>query len=263
MLCWHGFRFSSSAVPDIQPKPKRETEMLKPTLNTGNLPAELAKTAISFASKTDFEAPKCEASERWAILGYKVKSDDKKKAETQDVIVPISFAVKLPKLSPADVSGDDWQRFTIALAEDRQDFVLKANADKKSKVNPLDLSAVIADYFDTSRGDSSRKITLQWFDDVFTAAFVLRIEQRNLMPEFAKMSKDQMAKKLEDYKDLLSVLCGNDKAAEKCSRHYVRGLRQTTEKLMELGFLSEDEQTEWIIARCEKIEGIPEDDDIV
>ena len=233
---------------------------LKPKLSTGNLTPELVKTVVQFGSKSDFKPAedKLPADCRWSLIAYKVSEAIAKKAETQDVDVPANFAIAVPQFV-FDGANEQHVAFARALAQDYQDKVIHDVADKKSAANPLDWTQTIAGYFDRSKsGGLTKKSIMEWFDSVWSVAYMVRLTQLNALADTKKLTDAEMTKRVANYRSWCdSILSGK---AEECltARSLVSTVRQTTEKLAELGLMVSCPESQHIVDRCLAIAACPD-----
>jgi hypothetical protein len=242
---------------------------LKVVLKVGNLPEAIAQTAITYEDSAKFDAVAPDGS-RFSHCRYKITAAVKAEAAKvapADYEHPANFAVVVPIINPVaedfPVSAEDWAKFCAALVEDHQDSIIKACADAEVKISPVDLAVLVADYFDRSRGDSTRKINLTWCDDVFRKAYVERIVTRNELAKdpasgLAVVSMENMTRNIKLFRGLVDQISGQDDKAELVDKRDVNSLRQAVESVILNGHMVADDVSAWIIARCVKIASVPE-----
>lgn len=223
-------------------------------LQTGNLQAAVALTAVVYADKATFLSADNLPTEgnRWVCLGYKVTEKKLEEAKTKDVDFPANFAVQVPILS-LDADNEDHAKFLAGLAQDYQDSMFAAVANRKSLVNAADVDALIADYFDTTRARNAPTIEdcMVWYTVNFVPAYVARcIERNNLSAKdglTAIVSDKEMATVSQAYEKYVKTIVGRSCTMDKV---VVNGVRQTIDKLIELGHLEDDSIAQHVVAKC-------------
>ena len=235
--------------------------MLKPILNTGNLPAAVASTAVIYTSKSDLKLPSPADGSRWVEIGYKVSKEKQAEAKDKDITVPANFAVQIPVLSlfGNTVGNDDKVlKFLAALAADYQDKALHDLADKEITVDVTDLDRLISLYNDGAA--SGKKQIMEWFDNDWTLAYLCRVEERNTLQGQVMTTEKQAQKVVSAYKAYCAEL-----AKKECflDKQYVKGFLSSTEKLVELKHLEKTMICEQIMERCRELLAVEIDDDVV
>lgn len=203
-------------------------------LQTGNLPESLAKTAVTYTDRKSL-APAPE-NMRWCFVGYKVRT-----GTPADAVLPASFAVLLSN----DVQVSDvevYEKFKDALVNDYQDKMVHEVADKKSIVDPADMDALIADYFDTTRNRLVPTLAevMEWYDGAFVEAYKARVAERNEQTIKANDGKPQSEAETKRIVDAYRGYVRNIKTNGPLSENILRGVRQTIDKLIELEWLEKD-----------------------
>lgn len=208
------------------------------TMSTGNLPVALSATAVPFASRTDLKDKQPPEGFRFCFVGYKVSKED---AKNPTINLSQSFVVNVP--IGVDAPEQAWNDFTAALAADYQDRLIHDVADKKSTVDPLDWSAIITDYFDTARNKNTISLAevSQWVEDVWMPSYELRSEQLGTPKTAIAVIK---AKYPLFFREIAKKTCG-------LSRENIDAVRRSTERLIELKFIAQDDDVAlFIIERC-------------
>jgi len=232
-------------------------EKLSFVVRTGNLPLNVSMSAVQHANVEAFAAwqktPVAVTQDGMRVhyIGYKVTSKMLKELSDGDV-VSANFSVSLPALRLADLlpvdddaltrEGSPWAdnaKFLHGLMMDYQNALVKASADKETKVNPTDLQAVVKDYLSTERTRIAPTVAEvdSWLKDEWSVAYATRILQLNetAPAEGRKVWSEKEATGLiERYGDLIQKA---SKATCNLNRHNLTSTRQNLEKLQELGLL--------------------------
>ena len=151
------------------------------------------------------------------------------------------------------------EEFLLSIAHREQDTLVHACVDKKSSVDVDNLDAIIADYFDTTRGDGmTQKAIATWADEVFFMAFHQRQTDQNASGVVAQVTDAQIAARGSD---LVKYIKGvTSSTAGTVSKHYVKNLLRYLTGYLELGlFNADDEILQHVTECCESQLAIPED----
>lgn len=223
--------------------------MLKRTLQTGNLSAALAASAQVYESKPAFEAVAPEGT-RWCFVGFKVTSKMLEAAKTAEIVVNSNFAVAVP-IAQYDAENDKHISFLAALAQDYQDSIIVASANKETAVDPTDLDRLIDDYLSTERNRlvPTKKQMLEWFDADWVPAYICRVIQKNEADGKETTTEAQMHKVINAYKGYLSAILPKECMLD---RVCINGVRQSTEKLIELELLAPGAEASHLIDCCKR-----------
>lgn len=220
-------------------------------IQTGNLPEAIASTAVAYTADNKKDIKALDAtyrlSYRLSFIGYKITEKMKAKANDGDTF-PANFAVSVPDVGFDDLTNH--QAFCLSLLRDYQDTMLHAVADGESKINPADLTALSADYFDRSRAKNAiTKADVQkWLDESFTPAMMARMTQNNTAVGVKAKSAEDMAKIAFVYETHIINLMG--RTVDKIPGLVTQiSIRQWVEKLIEVDLLAKDEISDAILAR--------------
>jgi ribosomal protein S14 len=172
-----------------------------------------------------------------------------------------SFAAQVPTVALSDILATaKGTEFVEGLIADYQDSLLRKVVEAKElgtilpridsvevdglTVSALNVSAMVADYFDTTRDRSgiTREQVMEWVKNVWTEAFATR--QVELNPQ---IPTERITMMVTAYSSYFKAICGRQSGLAK---EVLISCRQVLTKLTELGKLPEDDPiTEYLIEK--------------
>lgn len=214
-----------------------ETAQFVFAIRTGNLPSALVTSAVQYESKVEVKAEP-QAGTRFVFVGYKI-GKTAKGGEVQ----PANFYVTVNDDPTALLSVNGSIAWLHDLARDYQDKMIHASADKETAIDPTDWRAMIADYYDNTRTRSG--VTLKdmkdWIKETFEYAFISR--QTEL--QVTALAEGRIQKTNKQIEQLTKGFCSWMEAVcvKQCllGHQVLNGLRQTLDRLCELGHLQSDD----------------------
>lgn len=220
-------------------------------LQTGNLPAVVASTAMTHATKADVSR-KAEEGWRLSFVQYKISGKAEKDADF-GATFPANFTVEIPSVSYDQVATmANGEKFLNALVADHQDSMISKSANGDSTVDVTNWDALIADYFSTTRGIPLTDIK-EWAEETFAAAFVLRMEEMNATAgaEGRAVKTDKQIDLLtRSYVDYIGKICSKSCTL---SPDYIKSVRTVLNRLIEVDALEADTFSAEVLRRAENL----------
>lgn len=230
------------------------TVPLKFARKTGNLPQSIVATAVKYDSEKEFDV-KPDDGNRWSFVAYKITEKMKAKLKEGDTL-PEKFAVQVPVLDLQSVlDTDKGIEFVDGLVRKYQDSILHDVADGESKVDPSDLTALIADYFDTSRARNAvtLKDVQEWLDEEFLPALSVRFMQINETEGVKKKTDEQMAMIAQAYEQHIRNLCG--RSVDKMPSNNAQiSIRQWVELLIDKELMTASDVSKHVVDRINTLQ---------
>ena len=220
----------------------------KYVVKTGNLAAAITATVTKHDNRTTFAAYAAKNvavdGMRYSFMAYRLSDKAKAEADKNGTELPQQYSIIVPKLDSATVEVNKLAKFVGDLVCEYQDKVLHNVADGRSEIDATDYNVLIDDYYDRSRTRDgfTQAAIIKWYDEVFSPAYQARILERNEECKKSKVGKVQTDKEttnvLNNNKPYYKTLA---KTSEGLDILFIKNVKSTLEKLMELKHLDSDD----------------------
>lgn len=177
---------------------------------------------------------------RYSYIGSKAK--DGKQRE--------KMAVEVVQHNPDNFTGVSGHKFLTGLLNDYQDSLTVKVADGEFGIEfANDADKMVADYFDTSRDSSGRKVTKEKIAEYVMGSSIAAVITARALTKNAQMNEDTLARLLTQYSEMFGKMTrfGLDTIYTPVQATLVRQLLDTSEE-------DGNEIREWMKVKFAKIE---------